>query len=63
MVHPPAAKASRLRRFRQVLAGVAAIISLTAIFFLLLRWRTNTPEQHLNLGNVAQYTESGQSDE
>src|SRR5215471_944798 len=37
MVHPPAVKASRLRRFLQVLAGVAAIISLTAIFFLLLR--------------------------
>jgi len=62
MVHPPAVKSSRLRRFRQVLAGVAAIISLTAIFFLLLRWRTNTPEQHLDLGNLAQKAESGQCD-
>jgi len=23
-----------------------------ASFFVLLRWRTNTPEQHLNFGDV-----------
>jgi len=48
MARPPAPKPSKARRFRQVLSGVAALTCLVAIFFLLLRWRTNTPEQHLN---------------
>jgi len=54
MARPPAPKPSKARRFRQCLAGIAALASLIAIFFLLLRWRTNTPEQHLNFGGVAQ---------
>jgi len=52
MARPPAPKPSKVRRFRQFLSGVAALASLMAIFFLLLRWRTNAPEQHLNFGGV-----------
>src|ERR1051325_11579423 len=48
MARPPAPKPSKVRRFRQFLSGVAALTCLVAIFFFLLRWRTNTPEQHLN---------------
>jgi hypothetical protein len=50
MARPPAPKPSRARLLRQVLAGVTALASLMAIFFLLLLWRTNTPEEHLNFG-------------
>ena len=50
MARPPSPKLSRARRFRQVLAGVTALASLMAVFFLLLLWRTNTPEEHLNFG-------------
>jgi len=63
MAHPPAPKVSPARRFRRLLAGVAALASLMAIFFLLLRWRTNTPEQHLNLGGVTQNVPLEQNDE
>ena len=52
---------SRTRRFLRVLAGVVALTSLVAIFFLLLNWRTNTPERHLNLGDTPQFSE--QTDE
>ena len=53
MALPPAPKLSLTRRLRQVLAGLTALAALMALFFTLLRWRTNTPEQHLNLGFVA----------
>jgi hypothetical protein len=53
MARPPAPKLSLTRRFRQVLAGLTALAALMALFFALLRWRVNTPEEHLNLGRVA----------
>ncbi len=53
MARPPAQTQSLMRRFRQVLAGVTALASLMALFFAMLRWRVNTPEEHLNLGRVA----------
>lgn len=53
MARPPAPKLSRPRRLRQVVAGLTALASLTALFFAILRWRVNTPEEHLNLGQVA----------
>ena len=52
MASPPAPKPSKALRFRQFLSGVAAFACLVAIFFFLLRWRTNTPEQHLNFDGV-----------
>jgi len=53
MARQPAPKSSLMRRFRQVLAGLTAVASLMALFFVMLRWRVNTPEEHLNLGRVA----------
>lgn len=53
MARPPAPKPSLTRRFRQVLAGFIALASLMALFFALLQWRVNTPEDHLNLGRIA----------
>jgi hypothetical protein len=53
MARPPAPKLSLVRRLRQVLAGLTALVSLMALFFAMLRWRVNTPEEHLNLGRVA----------
>jgi hypothetical protein len=38
--------------FPQILAGLTALACLAALFFALLRWRVNTPEQHLNVGRV-----------
>jgi hypothetical protein len=52
MARPPEPKLSLTRRFRQVLAGLTALASLMALFFAMLRWRVNTPEEHLNLGRV-----------
>jgi hypothetical protein len=54
MARPLAAKWSPARRFRQVVVGLAALSALMALFFVLLRWRTNTPEQHLNFGGVVE---------
>jgi len=53
MARPPAPKPSLSRRFRQIFAGMIALASLWAIFFLALQWRVNTPEEHLNLGQAA----------
>ena len=53
MARPPAPTLSLARRVRQVLAGLAALAALMALFFALLRWRVNTPEEHLNLGRAA----------
>lgn len=53
MARPPAPKASLTRRFRQVLAGLTALAAMMALFFALLRWRMNTPEEHLNFGATA----------
>jgi len=54
LARPPAPKASLARLFREVLAGLTAFACLAALFFGLLRWRMNTPEQHLNLGRVVE---------
>jgi hypothetical protein len=53
MALPPAPKPSLTRRLRHILAGLTALAALLALFFALLRWRMNTPEEHLNLGVVA----------
>jgi hypothetical protein len=50
MARPPAPKLSAARRFRQIVTGFIALASLMALFFGLLQWRVNTPEDHLNLG-------------
>ena len=63
LARPPAPKMSRMRLLRQVLAGVAALASLMALFFAILRWRVYTPEEHLNLGRVAGDRLSGQNNE
>jgi hypothetical protein len=63
MTHPPAPKASLTRRFRQVLAGLIAIAALMALFFALLRWRMNTPEEHLNFGPIADNRPTKESNE
>jgi len=34
--------------------GLTALTSLAALFFGLLRWRMNTPEQHLDLGRIVE---------
>ncbi|MBS0537037.1 MAG: hypothetical protein JSR72_23510 [Proteobacteria bacterium] len=59
MARPSAPKMTGGRSFRQILAGVTALASLMTIFFLLLLWRTNTPEEHLNFG-ANQKAQSGQ---
>jgi len=48
MSRPPARKLSLARRLREVLTGLAALALLMALFFALLRWRANTPEEHLD---------------
>jgi hypothetical protein len=53
MALPPAPKPSLARLFRQVLAGLTALAALVALFFAMLQWRVNTPEEHLNLGRSA----------
>jgi hypothetical protein len=63
MALPPAPKASLVRRFRQGLAGLAALACLLALFFALLKWRVNRPELHLNFGGAASDQAAGQSDE
>jgi len=63
MARPPAPKASLTRRFRQVLAGLIALAALMALFFALLRWRMNTPEEHLNFGATADNQPTEKSNE
>src|SRR4051794_30004385 len=53
MARPPALTRSLTRDFRQVCAGLTALALLIALFFTILQWRVNTPEEHLNLGRVA----------
>ena len=52
LARPPALKPSRARLFREVLAGLTSFLCVAALFFALLRWRMNTPEQHLDLGRL-----------
>jgi hypothetical protein len=63
MARPPAAKASLTRRFRQVLAGLTALAALMVLFFALLRWRMNIPEQHLNFGAIVDNQPTEKSNE
>ena len=63
MARPPAPRASLTGRFRQVLAGLTALAVLMALFFALLRWRMNTPEEHLNFGVAAENRPIGKSNE
>jgi len=63
MARPPAPNASLQLCFRQVLAGFSALACLLALIFALLRWRTNTPEVHLNFGGVASNQPPEQSHE
>jgi hypothetical protein len=63
MARPPALKASLTRRFRQVLAGLTAFAALMALVFALLRWRMNTPEEHLNFGATADNQPTEESNE
>lgn len=60
---PPAAKASPARLFREILTGFTALVCLAAICFVLLRWRTKTPEQHLQFDRIVLVEQSGQSHE
>jgi hypothetical protein len=48
---PPAPKPSLALKVRQAVAGLTALACLVALLFALLRWRTNTPELHLNFGD------------
>jgi len=50
-------------RVRQVLAGLTALAAVMALIFALLRWRVNTPEEHLNFGHAADHQLPGQNDE
>jgi len=63
LARPGAAKASLARLFREVLAGLTAFACLAALFFGLLRWRVNTPEQHLKFDRVVGVQVDGQSHE
>lgn len=63
MTSPPTPKPSAARRFVHVLAGATALACLILLFFLVLRWRVNTPELHLNLGGAAFNQPAGQSHE
>jgi hypothetical protein len=47
-MRPSAPKASLAHLLKEVLVGLTALACLAALFFVLLRWRVNTPEEHLN---------------
>jgi hypothetical protein len=63
MARPPAPKLSVAARGRQVLAGITAFASVTALFFVVLRWRADTPKEHLNFGGIVLGKSAGQNDE
>jgi hypothetical protein len=52
MARSPEEKPSVTRRLWQTISGFMALAALWALFFALLRWRVDTPEEHLNLGRV-----------
>jgi hypothetical protein len=63
LARPPALKLSPMSRLWQILVGFAALASLTVLVFILLRWRTDRPEQHVSFDNVGASQPSEQSDE
>jgi hypothetical protein len=52
-----------MNRLWQILMGLTAIASLTVLVFLLLRWRTDRPEQHVSFDSVGATQAPEQSDE
>jgi hypothetical protein len=63
LARPPAPKLSPMNRLWQILMGLAALASLTVLVFILLRWRTDRPEQHVSFDNVGATQAPEQSDE
>jgi hypothetical protein len=63
LARPPAPMLSTMHRLWQILMGLAALTSLILLVFVLLRWRTNRPEEHVNFDRVGANQMSGQSDE
>jgi len=63
LMRPSAPKASLARLLREVIVGLAALACLAALFFVLLHWRANTSEEHLNLNHAANDQVSEQSHE
>jgi len=52
IARPPAQKASLARSLWEIVVGVTVFACVGTLFFVLLRWRVNTPEQHLNFSHV-----------
>jgi hypothetical protein len=63
MARPPAPKLSVAARVRQVLLGITALASLMALFFVVLRWRADTPKEHLKFSSIIVEGQPGQDDE
>jgi hypothetical protein len=63
MARPAAPPASPSGRLRQILAGFTALAVLMALFFAMLRWRMNTPEDHLKFGVAADDRPPGKNNE
>jgi hypothetical protein len=63
LARPPAPKVSPARVFRQVFVGIAALVCLAALVFVLLRWRMDQSQQHLDLGNVVNDLSGRQTNE
>jgi hypothetical protein len=63
MARPPAPKLSTMNRVSQILMGFAALAALTLVVFVLLRWRTDRPEQHVSFDGVGATQAPEQSDE
>ena len=63
LARPSAPKPTLGRLFREIVAGAIALSCLAALFYALLHWRVNTPEQHLNFGSIVEEQVPGQSHE
>jgi hypothetical protein len=63
LARPPARKASASRFFREIIAGLSALACLGALFFVLLRWRMGTPEEHLNFRSAPDEQQAEHRDE
>lgn len=60
---PLAPKESPVRLLRQIVAGIAIFMCITALSFALLHWRMNMPEQHLDFGHAFDNRQPEQSHE